>query len=258
MAGPMKEKFEKYWDECCLVLAIAVVFDPRFKWALVEYNYNAIYGENAKKYVDGVRSAIVDLFVEYGGELNPSFGYACGSDVEESNFTGANKESDDISDDMFSNFDKWYYRSKSSTIHDYQKSELQNAAVAGTADGHHARKGGDEKIKMHTHSYCCLDYAQKYDVVRYWLHCIRKKLKDELDNKNTVQEYICQNCGKRYTALDAPQLVSMVDEYFHCEVCSGELVSENEKLTAQDTGDRDDNARRRQRDKLEDMLKKLE
>ncbi|KAL3523930.1 hypothetical protein ACH5RR_016764 [Cinchona calisaya] len=107
MAVPMKEKFEKYWDECCLVLAIAVVFDLRFKLALVEYNYNAIYGENAKKYVDRVRSAIVDLFVEYGGELNPSFGYACGSDVEESNFTGSNKESDDISDDMFSNFDKW-------------------------------------------------------------------------------------------------------------------------------------------------------
>ncbi|KAL3519951.1 hypothetical protein ACH5RR_018100 [Cinchona calisaya] len=85
MAAPMKEKFEKYWDECCLVLAIAVVFDPRFKLALVEYNYNAIYGENAKKYVDRVRSAIVDLFVEYGGELNPSFGYACGSDVEERN-----------------------------------------------------------------------------------------------------------------------------------------------------------------------------
>ncbi|KAL3526020.1 hypothetical protein ACH5RR_014392 [Cinchona calisaya] len=45
----------------------------KFKLALVEYNYNAIYGENAKKYVDRVRSAIVDLFVEYGGELYPSF-----------------------------------------------------------------------------------------------------------------------------------------------------------------------------------------
>ncbi|KAL3500617.1 hypothetical protein ACH5RR_039710 [Cinchona calisaya] len=109
MVGPMKEKFEKHWDECCLVLAIAVVFDPRFKLALVKYNYNTIYGENAKKYVDRVRSAIVDLFVEYGGELNPSFGYACGSAVEESTFTGAKKESDDISDDMFSNFDKCYH-----------------------------------------------------------------------------------------------------------------------------------------------------
>ncbi|KAL3504032.1 hypothetical protein ACH5RR_033873 [Cinchona calisaya] len=110
MAGPMKDKFEKYWDECCLVLAIAVVFDPRFKLALVEYNYNAIYDENAKKYMDRVCSAIVDLFVEYGGEINPSFGYACGSDIKESNFTGANEESDDISDDMFSNFDKWIHQ----------------------------------------------------------------------------------------------------------------------------------------------------
>ncbi|KAL3516862.1 hypothetical protein ACH5RR_023764 [Cinchona calisaya] len=124
MVSPMKEKFEKYWDECCLVLAIAMVIDPRFKLSLVEYNYNAIYGKNAKKYVDRVRSAMVDLFVEYGGKLNP-FGNACGSHVEESNFTGANKESDDMSDGMFSNFDKWYYRSKSSTVRTHQKFDLQ-------------------------------------------------------------------------------------------------------------------------------------
>ncbi|KAL3512293.1 hypothetical protein ACH5RR_025010 [Cinchona calisaya] len=136
--------------------------------------------------------------------------------------------------------------------------KIYNAAVAATADGHHTGKEGDEKIKLHTHSYCCLDYAQIYDVVRYRLHRMKKMLKDELDNKNTVQEYICPNCGKRYNALDAPQLVSMEDEYFHCEVCNGELVAESEKLTAQEMGDGDENARRRRRDKLEDMLKKQE
>ncbi|XP_027126210.1 uncharacterized protein [Coffea arabica] len=136
--------------------------------------------------------------------------------------------------------------------------KVYNAAVAATADGHHNGREGDEKIKMHTHSYCCLDYAQIYDVVRYRLHRMRKKLKDELDNKNTVQEYVCPNCGKRYNALDALRLVSMLDEYFHCEICNGELVAESEKLTAQEMGDGDDNARRRRRDKLEDMLKKME
>lgn len=136
--------------------------------------------------------------------------------------------------------------------------KIYNAAVAATADGHHTGREGDEKIKMHTHSYCCLDYAQIYDVVRYRLHRMRKKLKDELDNKNTVQEYMCPNCGKRYNALDALRLVSMLDEYFHCEICDGELVAESEKLTAQEMGDGDENARRRRRDKLEDMLKKME
>lgn len=38
--------------------------------------------------------------------------------------------------------------------------KIFSAAVAATADGQHPAKDGDEKIKMHTHSYCSLDYAQ--------------------------------------------------------------------------------------------------
>uniref|UniRef100_A0A2N9HJH0 HTH TFE/IIEalpha-type domain-containing protein n=1 Tax=Fagus sylvatica TaxID=28930 RepID=A0A2N9HJH0_FAGSY len=136
--------------------------------------------------------------------------------------------------------------------------KIYSAAVAATADGQPIGKEGEEKIKMHTHSYCCLDYAQIYDVVRYRLHRMKKKLKDELDNKNTVQEYICPNCAKRYTALDALRLISLDDEYFHCESCNGELVAESDKLAAQEGGDGDDNARRRRREKLKDMLQKLE
>ncbi|KAE8077482.1 hypothetical protein FH972_016042 [Carpinus fangiana] len=136
--------------------------------------------------------------------------------------------------------------------------KIFSAAVAATVDGQPTTKEGEEKIKLHTHSYCCLDYAQIYDVVRYRLHRMKKKLKDELDNKNTVQEYICPNCGKRYTALDALRLVSMDDEYFHCESCNGELVAESDKLASQEGGDGDDNARRRRREKLKDMLQKME
>ncbi|XP_059640748.1 uncharacterized protein LOC132282925 [Cornus florida] len=136
--------------------------------------------------------------------------------------------------------------------------KIYSAAVAATADGHPTGREGEEKIKLHTHSYCCLDYAQIYDVVRYRLHRMRKKLKDELENKNTVQEYICPGCGKRYTALDALRLISPDDEYFHCESCNGELVAESDKLAAQEMGDGDDNARRRRREKLKDMLQNME
>ncbi|KAM3380305.1 hypothetical protein BC332_09818 [Capsicum chinense] len=136
--------------------------------------------------------------------------------------------------------------------------KVYNAAVAATVDGMQNGKEGDDKIKMHTHSYCCLDYAQIYDVVRYRLHRMKKKLRDELDNKNTVQEYICPNCGKRYTALDALRLISPEDEYFHCESCNGELVAESDKLASQGNADGDDNDRRRRREKLEDMLHRVE
>ena len=62
----------------------------------------------------------------------------------------------------------------------------------------------------------------------------------------------------RYNALDALRLVSLEDEYFHCERCNGELVAESDKLAAQEVGDGDDNARRRRREKLKDVLQKME
>ncbi|XP_065860658.1 uncharacterized protein [Euphorbia lathyris] len=135
--------------------------------------------------------------------------------------------------------------------------KMYSAAVAATADQQTTREG-EEKIKLHTHSYCCLDYSQIFDVVRYRLHRMRKKLKDELESKNTVQEYICPNCARRYTALDALRLISLVDEFFHCENCDGELVAESDTLAKQEGGDGDDNARRRRREKLKDMLQKVE
>ncbi|KAK2965282.1 hypothetical protein RJ640_004151 [Escallonia rubra] len=125
--------------------------------------------------------------------------------------------------------------------------KIYSAAVAATADGLQNGREGDEKIKLHTHSYCCLDYAQIYDVVRYRLHRMKKKLKDELDDKNTVQEY---------TALDAIRLVSFDDEYFHCESCNGELVAESDKLASQEKGDGDD--RRKYREHLRNMLQVME
>ncbi|KAF9608776.1 hypothetical protein IFM89_011397 [Coptis chinensis] len=136
--------------------------------------------------------------------------------------------------------------------------KIFSAAVAATADGQPLMKEGEEKLKLHTHSYCCLDYAQIYDVVRYRMHRMKKKLKDELGNRNTVQEYICPNCNRRYTALDALRLISPNDEYFHCENCDTVLVAASDKLAADEIGDGDDNARSRRLEKLKDILQKMD
>eukprot|EP01018_Ginkgo_biloba_P003438 Gb_11908 [translate_table: standard] len=133
-----------------------------------------------------------------------------------------------------------------------------NAAVAATADSQQNGKDGEEKLKLHTHSYCCLDYAQTYDVVRYRIHRMKKRLKDELEDRNTLQEYICPNCSRRYSALDALQLISPNDENFHCENCNAELVAESDKLAAEEKGDGEDNGRRRRREKLKEQLEKMD
>ncbi|ERN15868.1 transcription initiation factor IIE subunit alpha isoform X1 [Amborella trichopoda] len=135
--------------------------------------------------------------------------------------------------------------------------KVYNAALAATGDGQ-LNGNSEEKMKMHTHSYCCLDYAQIYDIVRYRIHRMKKKLKDDMEDKNTIQKYECPNCKRKYSALDALQLISMHDESFHCENCNAELVAESDKKAAEEMGDGDDNARRRMREKLRDQLQRIE
>ncbi|KAL4578341.1 hypothetical protein LXL04_014462 [Taraxacum kok-saghyz] len=74
MATPMKLKFEKYWDECCLVLSVAVVLDPRYKMNLVEYYYNKIHSSLAASYIENVRCVVFELFNEYDDCLSCSKG----------------------------------------------------------------------------------------------------------------------------------------------------------------------------------------
>lgn len=62
---PLQANFDKYWKSCCLILAIAVVMDPRFKMKLVEFSFNKIYGEEAATYIKSVEDGIHELFNEY-------------------------------------------------------------------------------------------------------------------------------------------------------------------------------------------------
>ncbi|KAG2718829.1 hypothetical protein I3760_03G238900 [Carya illinoinensis] len=61
----MQEKVEKYWKDSSLVLAIAVVMDPRFKMKLVEFSFSKVYGEEAPTYINIVNDGIHELFHEY-------------------------------------------------------------------------------------------------------------------------------------------------------------------------------------------------
>lgn len=61
----LQEKFEKYWRESCMVLAIAVVMDPRFKMKLVEFSFSKVYGDEAETWVNLIDDGIHELFLEY-------------------------------------------------------------------------------------------------------------------------------------------------------------------------------------------------
>ncbi|KAL4567497.1 hypothetical protein LXL04_023082 [Taraxacum kok-saghyz] len=64
MADKMLAKFEKYWSDFSLILAIAVVFDPRYKLQNVEWGYKKIYGENSSQFEE-VKITLSSLFDIY-------------------------------------------------------------------------------------------------------------------------------------------------------------------------------------------------
>ncbi|KAJ4938749.1 hypothetical protein NE237_000136 [Protea cynaroides] len=67
MVVEMKKFFDKYWNEYSLILAIALVFDPRYKLTFVEWAFQKIASLDplACDMSFRVKSALVRLFNEY-------------------------------------------------------------------------------------------------------------------------------------------------------------------------------------------------
>lgn len=63
----LREKFDLYWRGCFLVLAVAVVMDPRCKMEIIKDNFTELYGEeDAEKWIKTVSDAVHDLYISYG------------------------------------------------------------------------------------------------------------------------------------------------------------------------------------------------
>ncbi|KAI4356678.1 hypothetical protein L6164_000682 [Bauhinia variegata] len=114
----MQEKIDKYWRDCSLVLAIAVVMDPRFKMKLVEFSFPKIYGDDAHVYIKIVDDGIHELFHEYVNlplPLTPAYaeeGSAGGMKMDESGTL--------LSDNGLTDFDMYIME----TTSQHMKSEL--------------------------------------------------------------------------------------------------------------------------------------
>ncbi|CAN1801408.1 Zinc finger BED domain-containing protein RICESLEEPER 2 [Linum perenne] len=65
MARQMWLKFTKYWDDIHLVLAVAVVLDPRYKLHLIEYYATKLGLSNCDMVGDSVKKIVCDLVLAY-------------------------------------------------------------------------------------------------------------------------------------------------------------------------------------------------
>ncbi|XP_042441154.1 zinc finger BED domain-containing protein RICESLEEPER 2-like [Zingiber officinale] len=69
LASKMKEKVDKYWGDCNLLMAIAAVLDPTKKMLAVEFCFPKLYSElDASKHISKVKEIINSLYEEYAVE----------------------------------------------------------------------------------------------------------------------------------------------------------------------------------------------
>ncbi|XP_077223994.1 zinc finger BED domain-containing protein RICESLEEPER 2-like [Tasmannia lanceolata] len=66
MATKIQSKFDKYWRECNVMLAIAVVLDPRYKLKYLSFMYHLIYAtDDAESQVSLVKYETFKIYDEY-------------------------------------------------------------------------------------------------------------------------------------------------------------------------------------------------
>ncbi|KAL2922049.1 putative AC transposase [Bienertia sinuspersici] len=65
MAGKMFEKFEKYWSEFSTIMAMAVIFDPRYKFQVVDWAFKKLYDKSADVELESFKDKLFALFDEY-------------------------------------------------------------------------------------------------------------------------------------------------------------------------------------------------
>ncbi|KAK1419574.1 hypothetical protein QVD17_28771 [Tagetes erecta] len=66
MAGKMKNKFDKYWGSCNLLISIGAILDPRYKMELINLSFKSIYSEDKVDLeVQKIEDNLEKLFQEY-------------------------------------------------------------------------------------------------------------------------------------------------------------------------------------------------
>ncbi|XP_042973044.1 zinc finger BED domain-containing protein RICESLEEPER 2-like [Carya illinoinensis] len=110
----MLTKFEKYWFEFNVLLAIAVILDPRYKLHFVDFSYTKLYGDCSIEFMS-VRTKMAYLFMEYASSSVPT----CSTMTSESNVSGVQSESS-VNKQVFQEFDSFRHDDLSAHLHKSQ------------------------------------------------------------------------------------------------------------------------------------------
>lgn len=101
--------------------------------------------------------------------------------------------------------------------------------------------------RLLTRTYYYIHYIEAVDSIKWKIHALVKRVKDEISQFSDPQGYVCPTCNTKYSLIDAASLFNEAKEGFECSVCGDVLIDDDSGLEA-----------RKGQEKLEKLMTQLD
>lgn len=81
--------------------------------------------------------------------------------------------------------------------------------------------------RFFTRVYYYIHHIEAIDAIKWKVHCIVKKMKDDIGALSEPQGYVCPTCHRKYTLLDAASLLADDGLSFECALCGDQLQDDD-------------------------------
>lgn len=89
-------------------------------------------------------------------------------------------------------------------------------------------------MRAYTQTVYYIHFTEVVDAIKWKMHVVESKLKEELDHRHNAQDYICDVCGSHYETIDALTFFDQKSQQFLCGTCSNPLREEDANSQAAD------------------------
>lgn len=111
-----------------------------------------------------------------------------------------------------------------------QRKELRslcNRLVEDRLLVNHIQKEENSQQRLITRTYYYVHTTEAIDAIKWKIHSIVNKIKQEMTHYGNPQGYMCPRCGKKVSQLDAISLLSDDKTTFVCDTCGASLIEDD-------------------------------
>lgn len=91
----------------------------------------------------------------------------------------------------------------------------------------HLQKEENVQLRLITRTYYYIHITEAIDAIKWKVHSVVNKLKQEMSQYGNPHGFLCKRCGKKFSQLDAMSLLSPDRSQFVCDNCGFTLIEDD-------------------------------